>query len=83
MTDMWISTGNHVVVNVAYFGIFNRRVILSDIKQIQNGPLITNAISVTVRDRAKLTKIWDDIQIFIRASFVFFFTIAKTFHDSS
>ena len=42
--------------------------------------LTKNAISVTVSDRAKQTKIWDHIQIVIRASFVF--RLAKTFHDS-
>ena len=42
-----------------------------------------DAISLTVSDkkRSKRTKIWDHIQIVIRASFVF--TLAKTFHDSS
>ena len=39
--------------------------------------LTINAIAVTVRDRAKPTKIWDHIQIVIRVSFVF------SFHDSS
>ena len=31
MTDMWIYTGHHVVVNVPYFGTINHRVMLSDI----------------------------------------------------
>ena len=31
MTDMWIYTGHHVVVNVPYFGTFNHKAILSDI----------------------------------------------------
>ena len=33
--------------------------------------LIKNAISVTVRDTAKRTKLWYHIQMVIRASFVF------------
>ena len=39
--------------------------------------LTKNDTSVTVRDIAKWTKIWDHIQINITASFVF--SLAKTF----